>query len=831
MTLTVVYRCTTECHSDIHATLANYYNVCYAYDITNIPYTYSSDDSGSHSITWSSLAHSVAIDDYIRVNISSILSIDVINVCGDDNGVVFEPISTVHVNAMRTIMSNEDPYIGLSYYYGCIYLTLYKYYMDTKVHVSDTDKTIIYSVLHNYCNIEDTIGDIILEMYELWDVRRIYNNGVHTSLMVLESIMMSYANTVTSVNMFNMAKGLTICKAATTLDNDAHNILVGNAMAHILRLRYVTATNGMDHTLYTYDNGWNISESNVPLQTAIGSYRKLHDKYVTDGVLACAGITTTAYNSTLKYIDSVRHTNSCALATMRSLSVDRLESMMTEYDHKIMFNDMVYDVINNIRRQRQPHDVSINTAGYNILPYYSDSHGCSQRETIEQYHDVNTSNSTCPRLTTTVSANDNAVSTQLHEDHSKILDNLMESFFDDATVIDYIYELFARCLMGDVNDKCFWVFLGNTHAGKSKFMDLVRYAFGSYSVTLQGDFFNYRGNGASSATPQITKIVGKLIGIVQEPKRGTIDVESIKELTGDSEVNYRRLYHESSTVKVTTRFIACANDVMLNTSDPAFWGRCKVVMFNRMFVSEDEYNTKLMSGVHNMDKYRIRDIHIDDKLIVASRVFMRRIIDVYNSVKHRPMHHNDVIMEYTKTLRLRCDNMLRYIREILESDNDSYIMVIDAYTIYNAWYKNIVADNKNYMTLNRFTDLLSANGLNIVDDAIMNVRLTSESTKYIMSLCMQPRSTSLPMYSSGSVDNDVNIIGSNNNTNSISSSMSDTTVNNSSGSSNNIHDYNDSYVNMTSDNNSSSSTLGKDRYIHNTMYSYANGSTTTQYQQ
>jgi phage/plasmid-associated DNA primase len=593
-------------------------------------------------------------------------------------------------NASNVLL--ESPYVSditsMSYKYATLMLTLYKYIIDTGVDVSKDHTRIIMSSIAGQCFSENTYNAVYNTVKDRFDgipgFRIYFKHGPHP-IMIAESLLKAYDRTG---YMYRFFKGLFVTKYAITIGQGSKptSMQVGTFIAHILRLKFSTtvrsAAANPSYVVNIFTNGWKTIQGDRVLCDAIVSFENYYADATDEFILSVVGAQKN------DEVDAITRIRDIAMKTVTinhvkaGLVIERFGNIQMKYDLTLMFNDVTYELKTKKVREHYPHDVATFSLKYDFYRNY---------------------------------------------DHEKemMLDKVMEDFFPNEDVRQYIYLIFGRCLMGNVDDKCFWIFIGHSNAGKSKFMQLVKRAFGDYAEIMPSEFFNRKSKGASDATPELSKSVGKLVGIIQEPRKGAVDIETIKERTGDTELSYRLLYNEASTTTNTTRYFACANQIRFETSDAAFWLRCRVVLFERQFIPDYDYQIKADTlPSRELDMYRKMDPNIDKVFEYIAPVLMSRFIKAYHSSSCKTLETPDIVKFYTMQLRMICDNICMFLRDTLEFTGSSSDMITTTqlYTLFIQWFRPRFADRKNLMDQTSFVQAVRSNSLTVIGDKVIGVK-------------------------------------------------------------------------------------------------------------
>lgn len=610
-------------------------------------------------------------------------------------------------NFYDELNKNYNLRTSVAYMYCCTFIIYYSYLKTIGVKIDIVNSKFIFSTLSHYASIENVYDDIYTYMLihmvknpEFKEYFVKYNNNVKNyNLMMCESLLAAYEGTGT---VFKFFKGTFLVKCITMLTSSEFSNSVSVKLcilSHIYRNKYITYKETNRWIIKDFNGAWIRRDGSSELSRSISSVRNFVKDLVSDACLTAAKVELVDYEDGMSILCECVNKSSTCNALKSYLVVNDYTIMTSNYNRTLKFENCVYDLNTRSTRQHQPHDISPNTIPYcfynSINPYIENQ-----------------------------------------------LDKILDEYFGNKTVIEYMYQIFGRALSGNPYDKGLWIFIGDTNAGKSKFMELVKMAFGSYADILSGNYF-VRQSKTGDATTDINKVVGKLLGIVQEPRKGKIDVEAIKEKTGDMQINVRKLYQEAETVENTVRYVICANDIDLNTYDSALWSRIYVVKFERMFIDENlynEYRRSMTSG--EIDKYRIRNPNIDNIFKMVAPALMSRFIRAYHQSEGKTMYHPKIVLDHTKELRSRCDDSTKFLNECITSVDDDRctIDVAELYGWFKRWYEYTKADFKNLITLDNFKRAIISNGYIVKDKTIIKITYKADFTS---GLIMSPSTTKI----------------------------------------------------------------------------------------
>ena len=119
----------------------------------------------------------------------------------------------------------------------------------------------------------------------------------------------------------------------------------------------------------------------------------------------------------------------------------------------------------------------------------------------------------------------------------------LETVLPDPDVRGYLQRLIGQALIGRTVEHVFPIATGVGANGKSVATEAIRYALGSYAVSINPDLLltSERGPGGT----ELMELMGARLAIGQETNDGrALDEALMKRLTGGDELTARRLYRD-----------------------------------------------------------------------------------------------------------------------------------------------------------------------------------------------------------------------------------------------------------------------------------------------
>jgi P4 family phage/plasmid primase-like protien len=179
------------------------------------------------------------------------------------------------------------------------------------------------------------------------------------------------------------------------------------------------------------------------------------------------------------------------------------------------------------------------------------------------------------------------------EKHGLIADQIqtfMEQLFPIKSLNNYMWEHLASVLIGENINQTFNIYRGSGSNGKSIFTDLMSYTLGEYYGEVPVTLVTEKRPGIGGTSSEIVQLKGVRFAVMQEPsKDARINEGMMKQLTGDSTLSGRALYHEQETFLIQFHLVLCTNTLFeVMSNDDGTWRRIRICDFLSKFVEPGE---------------------------------------------------------------------------------------------------------------------------------------------------------------------------------------------------------------------------------------------------
>jgi P4 family phage/plasmid primase-like protien len=161
---------------------------------------------------------------------------------------------------------------------------------------------------------------------------------------------------------------------------------------------------------------------------------------------------------------------------------------------------------------------------------------------------------------------------------------------------EYLKDVLSLSLYGKNIHSNFNIFTGVGANGKSVLGNIMDISFGDYFVKVNSDLFTKKST-SNNATSDIANLKGKRLVLFEEPEEDeTLQVATLKDLTGDATITARGLYKEPIRFVPQFNIFGNMNDIpKISKVEQAIKRRLKILSFSNKFVAEPKMpNEKLI---------------------------------------------------------------------------------------------------------------------------------------------------------------------------------------------------------------------------------------------
>lgn len=255
-------------------------------------------------------------------------------------------------------------------------------------------------------------------------------------------------------------------------------------------------------------------------------------------------------------------------------------------------------------------------------------------------------------------------------------DAFLERALPDLKVRTFLLDLVAYSLYGKTWLKILPLLMGPKDTSKSTLMEVLRYVFGDYAVTIGFKALEPTHEGSGANTPDLARLRGvRLVLACESEQDQKLSAATVKNLTGNDRIRACAKYQNPIEFDPTFTMLLATNfPPNIPANDDALWGRVKKIPFD-VVVQRGEQDPGLV------DKLKAELPGIFNRLLEAwsrVRAYHRRKIEAPDAV-------NFATAEYRKAV----DVVEEWIEDKLEisgAESDR-LMTAQLHANYLDWWK------------------------------------------------------------------------------------------------------------------------------------------------
>lgn len=277
-----------------------------------------------------------------------------------------------------------------------------------------------------------------------------------------------------------------------------------------------------------------------------------------------------------------------------------------------------------------------------------------------------------------------------HKDTAQQITAFMEQLFPEKSLNSYMWEHLASTLIGENINQTFNIYKGSGSNGKSMLTDLMELVLGEYYGTVPVTLVTEKRPGIGGTTSEIIQLKGVRYAVMQEPsKDAKINEGMMKQLTGDSKLSGRALYHEQETFAIQFHLILCTNTLFeVNSNDDGTWRRIRICDFMSKFV--DPGTPPLPNQPYQFPKDKNLKVHFNDWALVFASMLVKRAFENQGIIE--PC---DIVKASSNKYREGQDHISAFINEkVVKKDgkdkdgNDYFIKKSELCSEFKGWFND-----------------------------------------------------------------------------------------------------------------------------------------------
>jgi P4 family phage/plasmid primase-like protien len=297
----------------------------------------------------------------------------------------------------------------------------------------------------------------------------------------------------------------------------------------------------------------------------------------------------------------------------------------------------------------------------------------------------------CPDDYISLCTNYDYIEYEPDDEHIVAITDFLSKIQPEEEMRDYLIRLLSTCLAGSVKEESFYVFTGGGGNGKTKLMELLRYALGDYFKPMDVRLLTEKRANSSAASPEVADKKGIRACTMDEPNANDeINTGFMKLFTGGDEITARALFQEPIYFKPQFKpFLLCNKLPSIRADDDGTWRRLKVIFFGSKFIKPQDVPKKYKKNGFPKNTF-LADLDIVEKLKEWKQAFMSMLIIAYKDYLREGLKHPKAVLRETKNYQKKCDIYQDYITDCLERTDKvkDTISVMNMHDMMKKWYKS-----------------------------------------------------------------------------------------------------------------------------------------------
>ena len=237
----------------------------------------------------------------------------------------------------------------------------------------------------------------------------------------------------------------------------------------------------------------------------------------------------------------------------------------------------------------------------------------------------------------------------------------------------------ASSLSGEVTEHMNILFGGGSN-GKSFLMLLMEMALGDDLATCWSTALLKQDFDICAPNPELADGKGKRFINIQEGKKdGTLNMETVKKITGGDRLRARNLFENGCKFVIIGRIWLSLNTFpAIQDIDDGTWRRIRVILFKSRFTDNPDLVNE-SENIYLADENLKREIH---KYLPS---FMSLLIKMYGDYAINGNEVPQSVIEETENYKNSQDVVSMFFKEMLVKDEKGRLHMSHLYAIYNKW--------------------------------------------------------------------------------------------------------------------------------------------------
>ena len=270
---------------------------------------------------------------------------------------------------------------------------------------------------------------------------------------------------------------------------------------------------------------------------------------------------------------------------------------------------------------------------------------------------------------------------------TRFLQFLDEICCGDNKLMDYLMLSLGYAITGETKEQIMFIWNGDGSNGKGVLMNLLRKMFKDFCGSLSQDSL-LKKKEATSINPTVAEALTKRIAFLSEFNRNAqLDTAFVKTITGEDEIQVRKLNHNHNPGTPKFKVIAATNFLpVIDWDDYAVRRRIVIIPFNAIFTGKScdpNLESKLLEEQEGIFKLLVDQAKryyqeglLQDKTILREPEFMKRYLN--NELR-------------------KADSVYCFVEDMLDvtENNEDYISQEEVYGYYQDYCKENGYDAEN----------------------------------------------------------------------------------------------------------------------------------------
>ena len=215
-------------------------------------------------------------------------------------------------------------------------------------------------------------------------------------------------------------------------------------------------------------------------------------------------------------------------------------------------------------------------------------------------------------------------------------------------------------------------------------MKIVEYILGDLYTSVSEDLFTEKTTAAGAATPALTQCINKFVGVYGETKKALLNENTIKMMTGDDTITYRRLYGEAQKIRLFMTLVLVGNYKPNWSHNNPMANRIAFFPFMNHFVNKP-------TKPHDRKKDEKRVKHFLGG-VGKNQFFSMLVKNSASLYKRRKFHHSAFVEAAFKDYLCEVDTTSQFIETSIIRQSKGGMTIGQIFDAYKQWCQ----DNNYY---------------------------------------------------------------------------------------------------------------------------------------